>query len=67
MGAYLERGFDVVGWVDLGRVHGGAGLGAYAWWSWRGEAFDSDAGWRFDYELASAVWARPASDAESSW
>ncbi len=41
-------------WVDLGRVHGGAGPGPYTWWSWRGRSFDTDGGWRIDYALATA-------------
>ena len=41
------------GWVDLGREHGGSGPGPYTWWSWRGKAFDNDAGWRIDYVLAT--------------
>ena len=28
--------------------------GPYSWWSWRGQAFVNDAGWRIDYHLASA-------------
>ncbi|MBX7433050.1 exodeoxyribonuclease III [Mycobacterium sp. Y57] len=41
------------GWVDVVRqVHPGV-AGPYAWWSWRGKAFDNDAGWRIDYQLAS--------------
>jgi exodeoxyribonuclease III len=39
--------------VDLGRKHGGDGPGPYTWWSWRGKAFDNDAGWRIDYQLAT--------------
>ena len=27
--------------------------GPYSWWSWRGKAFDNDAGWRIDHHLAS--------------
>lgn len=27
--------------------------GPYSWWSWRGRAFDNDAGWRIDYHLAT--------------
>lgn len=42
------------GWVDVGRKHGGDGPGPYSWWSWRGKAFDNDAGWRIDYQIASA-------------
>ncbi|GAC56676.1 exodeoxyribonuclease [Gordonia hirsuta DSM 44140 = NBRC 16056] len=41
------------GWVDVARQHHGDVPGPYAWWSWRGKAFDNDAGWRIDYHLAS--------------
>lgn len=34
--------------------------GPYSWWSWRGQAFTNDAGWRIDYHLASAGLARTA-------
>ena len=27
--------------------------GPYSWWSYRGRAFDNDAGWRIDYHLAT--------------
>lgn len=41
------------GWVDVVReAHPGV-AGPYAWWSWRGKAFDNDAGWRIDYQLAT--------------
>ncbi len=30
------------------------GPGPYSWWSWRGKAFDNDAGWRIDFHLATA-------------
>lgn len=59
--AYLDTWFDM-GWVDLGRVHGGAGPGPYTWWSNRGQAFDNDAGWRIDYQLASPAIAQAASN-----
>ena len=49
--AYFDRWFDA-GWVDLGRRFGGPGPGPYTWWSWRGKAFDNDAGWRIDHALA---------------
>jgi exodeoxyribonuclease-3 len=51
--AYLDRWFDDLGWHDLGRELGGDGPGPYTWWSWRGQAFDNDAGWRIDYLLAT--------------
>jgi len=51
--AYLDTWFDEQGWRDLGREHGGEGPGPYTWWSWRGQAFDNDSGWRIDYQLAT--------------
>lgn len=47
-------------WVDLGRRLGGEGPGPYTWWSWRGQAFDNDAGWRIDYQVASPALAERA-------
>ncbi|MGP4055235.1 exodeoxyribonuclease III [Mycobacterium sp. 4D054] len=41
------------GWVDVVRRAHPDVAGPYAWWSWRGKAFDNDAGWRIDYQLAS--------------
>jgi exodeoxyribonuclease-3 len=40
------------------------GQGPYTWWSWRGKAFDSEAGCRIDYQLASALLAVRAVRAE---
>jgi exodeoxyribonuclease III len=42
-----------LGWVDLGRKWAGEVEGPYTWWSWRGQAFDNDTGWRLDYQLAT--------------
>ncbi|WP_319456436.1 MULTISPECIES: exodeoxyribonuclease III [unclassified Mycobacterium] len=42
------------GWVDVVRVMHPDVPGPYSWWSWRGKAFDNDAGWRIDYQLATA-------------
>jgi exodeoxyribonuclease III len=51
------------GWVDVVReLHPGV-AGPYAWWSWRGRAFDNDAGWRIDYQLATTGLAARASAA----
>lgn len=55
--AYLDRWFDELGWRDVGRAFGGPGPGPYTWWSWRGKAFDTDTGWRIDYQLATSVLA----------
>ncbi|BBZ27022.1 putative exodeoxyribonuclease [Mycolicibacterium madagascariense] len=41
------------GWVDVVRVLHPDVAGPYSWWSWRGKAFDNDAGWRIDYQLAN--------------
>ncbi|MBL1075032.1 exodeoxyribonuclease III [Nocardia sp. 2] len=40
------------GYVDVVRqLHPGE-PGPYSWWSYRGRAYDTDAGWRIDYHLA---------------
>jgi len=39
--------------------------GPYSWWSWRGQAFANDTGWRIDYHLATPKLARAAVRAES--
>jgi exodeoxyribonuclease-3 len=42
-----------LGWVDVGRKWAGEVDGPFTWWSWRGQAFDNDTGWRIDYQLAT--------------
>lgn len=42
-----------LGWVDIGRTFAGEVPGPYTWWSSRGQAFDTDTGWRIDYQLAT--------------
>ncbi len=37
--------------------------GPYSWWSWRGQAFVNDTGWRIDYHLASPGLAKAATNA----
>ncbi|WNB86106.1 exodeoxyribonuclease III [Cellulomonas sp. ATA003] len=61
--AYVDRWLDGQGWRDLGRELGGEGPGPYTWWSWRGKAFDNDAGWRIDYQLATPALAALARSA----
>jgi len=46
-----------LGWVDVGRKWAGEVDGPYTWWSWRGQAFDNDTGWRIDYHLATPALA----------
>jgi exodeoxyribonuclease-3 len=55
--AYFDKWFDKVGVVDLGRKHAGEVEGPYTWWSWRGQAFDNNAGWRIDYHVANSALA----------
>jgi exodeoxyribonuclease-3 len=51
------------GWVDVVRELHPDVAGPYSWWSWRGRAFDNDAGWRIDYQLATNGLAARASAA----
>ena len=51
-----------LGWVDVGRKHAGEIAGPYTWWSWRGQAFDNDSGWRIDYHLATKALADTVTD-----
>ncbi len=37
--------------------------GPYSWWSWRGQSFANDVGWRIDYHLATAGLAQMAQQA----
>jgi exodeoxyribonuclease-3 len=46
-----------LGWVDVGRTWAGEVEGPYTWWSQRGKAFDTDTGWRLDYQLATPALA----------
>ena len=55
--AYFDRWFDGAHWVDVHRATAGEGPGPYTWWTWRGQAFDRDVGWRIDYQLATAALA----------
>jgi exodeoxyribonuclease-3 len=49
---YLDR-WLASGWSDVVRRWAGDVEGPYTWWSWRGQAFDRDTGWRIDYQLCS--------------
>lgn len=67
---YLNRWVES-GWVDTVRHLAGDVQGPYSWWSWRGKAFDNNAGWRIDYQYATPDVAQRALDYSvfraSSW
>ena len=46
-----------LGWVDVGRTFHGEVEGPYTWWSQRGQAFDTNTGWRIDYQMATPALA----------
>lgn len=53
---YLSRWLES-GWIDLGRSDAGEVDGPYTWWTWRGQAFDRDVGWRIDYMFTTPALA----------
>lgn len=61
--AHLDRFASELGWVDVHRVLSGDVDGPYTWWSMRGQAFDTDTGWRIDYQWATPEFAATATDA----
>ena len=61
--AWLTRVFDEAGYVDVVRALHPEGPGPYSWWSYRGRAFDNDAGWRIDLQVATAALAKKATKA----
>ena len=58
--AYFDNMIKQQGWVDVGRNAHPDVPGPYTWWSFRGQAFDTDAGWRIDYHLATPSLAAKA-------
>ncbi|MEZ2121575.1 exodeoxyribonuclease III [Corynebacterium sp. CCM 9203] len=51
-------------WFDVARRLQPEGDGPYTWWTYRGKAFDTDAGWRIDYQAATKALLDRA---EKSW
>jgi exodeoxyribonuclease-3 len=51
--AWLDEIIHQVGYVDVVRSLNPEGPGPYTWWSYRGQAFDNDTGWRIDLQLVS--------------
>lgn len=58
--AYFDTWFDELGWVDVVRAANPDISGPYSWWSFRGKAFDNDAGWRIDYQIVDPQLAKLA-------
>jgi exodeoxyribonuclease III len=51
------------GYVDVVRTLHPDVPGPYSWWSYRGRAFDNDAGWRIDYQITTPGLAKLAKSA----
>ncbi|MBP0460567.1 exodeoxyribonuclease III [Streptomyces montanisoli] len=51
--AWLSSVYEETGYVDVVRALHPDQDGPYSWWSYRGRAFDNDAGWRIDLICAS--------------
>ena len=62
--AWMDALFDEDGFVDTHRRLAGEGPGPYSWFSWRGRAWDTGAGWRIDYAISSEPLSRLAVAAE---
>ncbi|WDZ88370.1 exodeoxyribonuclease III [Nocardiopsis sp. HUAS JQ3] len=50
---WLSRVLGEAGFVDVVRSLHPDQEGPYTWWSYRGRAFDNDAGWRIDLQVAT--------------
>ncbi|MFF8832547.1 exodeoxyribonuclease III [Streptomyces sp. NPDC015131] len=50
---WLSRVYGEAGYVDVVRALHPEQEGPYSWWSYRGRAFDNDAGWRIDLQVAT--------------
>lgn len=62
--AWLDGVFaEGSGWTDVQRSFHPGEAGPYSWWSYRGQAFDNDAGWRIDYHVANTALAAKAAKA----
>lgn len=68
-------GEDAVQWYDVARRLAPDADGPYTWWTYRGQAFNNDAGWRIDYqaatkamlERAEKTWVEKAPTVEQRW
>lgn len=60
--AYFDKFMNELNYIDIGRREHPDQPGPYTWWSQRGQAFDTDTGWRIDYHLATPKLAEKASN-----
>ena len=60
--AYFDKFMNEIGYIDIGRREHPEEPGPYTWWSQRGQAFDTNTGWRIDYHLATPKLAAQASN-----
>lgn len=51
--AHMDHWLDGLGFHDVLRDAVGPIQGPYTWWSQRGHAFDTNTGWRIDYQFAT--------------
>ncbi|MFE9256217.1 exodeoxyribonuclease III [Streptomyces sp. NPDC006879] len=58
--AWLSQVYEEAGYVDVVRAQHPEQAGPYSWWSYRGRAFDNDAGWRIDLHVATPGLAQRA-------
>ena len=58
--AYFDKFMNEIGYIDIGRREHPDEPGPYTWWSQRGQAFDTNTGWRIDYHLATPKLAAKA-------
>lgn len=61
--AWLDEQINPRTLVDVVRTHYPDQNGPYSWWSWMGQAFARDTGWRIDYHLATPRLAKAAEHA----
>ena len=62
-------------WFDVARRLAPEAEGPYTWWTYRGQAFNNDAGWRIDYQAATDAmlqraqrsWVEKAPSVEERW
>ncbi|HEV2635512.1 MAG TPA: exodeoxyribonuclease III [Actinocrinis sp.] len=62
--SWFSQVLDEAGYVDVVRSLHPDVEGPYSWWSYRGRAFDNNAGWRIDYQIATPGLAEKATSAK---